>query len=168
MIIRLALLWPLMLLISPIQSSAGDLGAADMNINERRYRIGVFEGKCGGPLSDTLVRCRVSFVDGKLVLSTDFEADKDDLIQFEETRGIYPDQVRHISWKENGSVYTEKGYGFVNEIIYESSSGAMNRAGFTFRHGDQVRGFYPALLEWLGNPIGRAEVSTTGSETTIL
>ena len=38
MIIRLALLWPLMLLSSPIQSSAGDLGAADMNINERRYR----------------------------------------------------------------------------------------------------------------------------------
>ena len=42
-----------------------------------------------------------------------------------------------------------KGFGFVNEIIYESRSGELVRAGFIFKHGDQVRGFYPALLHWM-------------------
>lgn len=128
---------------------AGDLGVADMNITNPKFKIKVYEGLCGGPLSDTLRRCRIAFVDGRLSVSTNFESSKDDLSQFNEVPGIVADQVRHISWKDNGSVATEKGYGFVNEIIYESRSGELVRAGFTFGHGDQVRGFYPALLQWM-------------------
>jgi len=71
------------------------------------------------------------------------------LSQFNEVPGFVADQVRHISWKENGSNATQKGFGFVNEIIYESRSGELVRAGFIFKHGDQVRGFYPALLQWM-------------------
>jgi hypothetical protein len=127
----------------------GDLGAADMNITNPKFRVKVYEGKCGGPLSDALKRCRISFVGDRLSISTNLEISKEDLSQFDEVPGILADQVRHISWKDNGSVATEKGYGFVNEIIYESRSGNLVRAAFTFTHGDQVRGFYPALLQWM-------------------
>ena len=127
----------------------GDLGVADMNITNPKFRVKVYEGRCGGPLSDTLKKCRIAFIGNRLSVSTNFKTSKEDLSQFDEVPGIVADQVRHISWKENGSNATQKGFGFVNEIIYESRSGVLVRAGFIFKHGDQVRGFYPALLQWM-------------------
>ena len=133
---------------SPL-NQIGDLGAADMNIANPKFREKVYEGRCGGPLSDTLKRCRISFIGNRLSISTNLKISKEDLSQFDEVPGILADQVRHVSWKENGSNATQKGFGFVNEIIYESRSGNLVRAGFIFKHGDQVLGFYPALLQWM-------------------
>ena len=126
----------------------GDLGVADMNITNPKFRVKVYEGMCGGPLSDTLKKCRISFIGGRLSVSTNFKTPKEDLSQFDEVPGIVADQVRHISWKENDN-YPQGAQAFVNEIIYKSRSGELVRAGFIFKHGDQVRGFYPALLQWM-------------------
>ena len=57
----------------------GDLGAADMNIANPKFRVKVYEGKCGGPLSDALKRCRISFVGNRLSISTNLKISKEDL-----------------------------------------------------------------------------------------
>ena len=101
---RLLLLAP-MLLVSqwfPNQpAKAGDLGVADMKeVAQQQDGPPIFEGRCGGPLSDTIKKCRVAFINGKLVVSQKAKASKETESDFNETRGITPDQIRSISWNE--------------------------------------------------------------------
>ena len=147
---RLLLLVP-MLLVSqwcPNQPArAGDLGVADMReVAPQQDGPPIFQGKCGGPLSDTIKKCRIAFIDGKLVVSRKIKASEEPEKDFNETRGITPDQVRGISWNEPQFIRHQR---FTNEIIYISSEGQWTRAGFQFAHGDQVKGFYTQLLRWM-------------------
>ena len=106
----------------------------------------IFQGKCGGPLSDTIKKCRIAFIDEKLVVSRKIKASEEPEKDFNETRGITPDQVRGISWNESQFIRHQR---FTNELIYISSEGQWTRAGFQFAHGDQVKGFYTELLRWM-------------------
>ena len=106
----------------------------------------IFQGKCGGPLSDTIKKCRIAFIDEKLVVSRKIKASEEPEKDFNETRGITPDQVRGISWNEPQFIRHQR---FTNELIYISSEGQWTRAGFQFAHGDQVKGFYTELLRWM-------------------
>ena len=106
----------------------------------------IFQGKCGGPLSDTIKKCRIAFIDEKLVVYRKIKASEEPEKDFNETRGITPDQVRGISWNESQFIRHQR---FTNELIYISSEGQWTRAGFQFAHGDQVKGFYTELLRWM-------------------
>lgn len=136
----------LFLLLSP--AWAGDLGIADMQTRASSSESPeIFSGLCGGPLSDTKKKCSVSFINGRLVTSAKTKLSDDVYSAFEGVRGITPSQIKSISWHEPPNVNAPQE--FVNEIIYESSEGKWTRAGFSFSHGDQVRGFYSALMRWM-------------------
>jgi len=142
------------LLISP--ALAGDLGDADMKSsasfsNENK----VYLGQCGGPLSDTLKQCKIAFIDGRLVVSSGNNSTDNSSYDFEGVKGILPNQVKSISWSEP---QFHKHQRFVNEIIYVSSNGDWTRAGFQFSHGNQVRGFYSALLKWMGDKSSSTDI----------
>ena len=148
---RLLLLLP-MLLVSQWflkqPAKAGDLGVADMKeVAPQQDGPPIFQGRCGGPLSDTIKKCQVAFLNGKLVVSQKAKASEKTESNFNETRGITPDQIRSISWNE--PQFHHNRQRFTNEIIYVSSEGKWTRAGFQFAHGDQVRGFYSELLRWM-------------------
>ena len=129
------------------QAKAGDLGVADMKeVARQQDGPSIFEGRCSAPLSDTIKKCRVAFLNGKLVVSKKTKAPEELANNFDESRGITPDQVRSISWNE--PVFY-KHQRFTNEIIYVSSQGKWTRAVFQFAHGDQVKGFYSELLRWM-------------------
>lgn len=132
-------------LLSP--AWAGDLGIADMKKRESFSKnLNVFRGQCGGPLSDTLKECKIAFVNGRLVVSSNNKSSSSGASGFEGVKGILPNQVKSISWSEP---QFHKHQRFINEIIYVSSKGDWTRAGFQFSHGNEVRGFYSALLRWM-------------------
>ena len=147
---RLLLLVPLLLVSHCFTSQpagAGDLGIADMKeVEAQQNKPPIFQGRCGGPLSDTIKKCRVSFINGKLVVSERLKESDFPANDFNAFRGITPDQVKDISWNEP---QFHKHQRFTNEIIYVSSDGNWTRAGFQFAHGDQVKGFYSELLRWM-------------------
>ena len=131
----------------PSPAWAGDLGVADMKGSASSSEgIKVYRGQCGGPLSDTLKECEIAFKNGRLVVSDSNKAIGNSSSDFEGIKGILPNQVRSISWSEP---QFHKHQRFINEIIYVSSKGDWTRAGFQFSHGNEVRGFYSALLRWM-------------------
>lgn len=126
---------------------AGDLGIADMKERASFSKsLNVFRGQCGGPLSDTLKECKIAFVNGRLVVSSSGKSSDRGPSGLEGVQGILPSQVKSISWSEP---QFHKHQRFINEIIYVSSKGDWTRAGFQFSHGNEVRGFYSALLRWM-------------------
>ncbi len=142
---RIILLALAFLLPSP--ALASDLGIADMKGRANfSQSLNVFRGQCGGPLSDTLKECKIAFVNGRLVVSSSRKSSDRGPSGFERVKGILPNQVRSISWSEPQFHNHQR---FINEIIYVSSKGDWTRAGFQFSHGNEVRGFYSALLRWM-------------------
>jgi len=127
-------------------AKAGDLGIADMKeFIAKPNELPVFRGKCGGPLFKAMKKCRVAFINDRLLVSKQEKASDEPERDFKEFPGITAGQVKSISCSEPNLTRQE----FTVEIIYISSAGKWARAGFQFAHGDQVRGFYSELLRWM-------------------
>ena len=92
---RLLLLAP-MLIVSPWfpnqPAKTEDLGVAEMReVAPQQDGPPIFQGRCGGPLSDTVKKCRIVFVNGQLVVSRKTEVSEKPENDFNETRVITSD-----------------------------------------------------------------------------
>tara|TARA_B100001057_G_C22083934_1_gene656854 strand:- start:78 stop:500 length:423 start_codon:yes stop_codon:yes gene_type:complete len=128
-------------IVLPTAVNSGDLGKADLFIEEVQEGY-VFEKKimlCGGMLSDTQKRCKIKFADGKMIV--------------DDSRGITSDQITNIYWQElrseQGGLGTLMSY-FKIGINYISSEGKKTVASITFTNNyREAARFFSALTNFV-------------------
>ena len=121
-----------LLLIPP--AVAGDLGKADFDSNRMVFDLSAkpyrkilsddsFQFNCGAN-GTHMKKCEISFVDN--------------LLKVNDSRGIAPEQVLHVSFTGN-YVY----------LFYRDSADKIVRAGFGSLHTQRAIGFQSRLVKWM-------------------